>query len=235
VAIMQPYFFPYIGYWQLMEKVDQWIIFDDIQFINKGWINRNRILHPNIEKDWQYITLPLAKKNQKDKICEISIDNQKNWFNEMLGKMSHYAKKTSYYNSTVDLFKQCVDQDGIYLSDLLIKTIHEIAKVLNIKAKIRVQSEMKLNLKEVDHPGQWALRICEIIGAKEYINPINGRKLFNKDEYRSSGIELRFFQTEEHVYNQKRNKFVPKLSIIDSLMWESIDNLRKSTKLGIIK
>jgi hypothetical protein len=235
VAIMQPYFFPYIGYWQLMEKVDQWIIFDDIQFINKGWINRNRILHPNIEKDWQYITLPLAKKNQKDKICEISIDNQKNWYNEMLGKMSHYAKKTSYYNSTVDLFKQCVDEDGIYLSDLLIKTIHVIAKVLNIKAKIRVQSEMKLNLKEVDHPGQWALRICEIIGAKEYINPISGQKLFNKDEYRSSGIELRFFQTEEHVYNQKRNKFVPKLSIIDSLMWESIDNLIKSTKLGIIK
>lgn len=232
---MQPYFFPYIGYWQLMEKVDQWIIFDDIQFINKGWINRNRILHPNIEKDWQYITLPLAKKNQKDKICEISIDNQKNWFDEMLGKMSHYAKKTSYYNSTVDLFKQCVDEDGIYLSDLLIKTIHVIAKVLNIKAKIRVQSEMKLNLKEVDHPGQWALRICEIIGAKEYINPISGQKLFNKDEYRSSGIELRFFQTEEHVYNQKRNKFVPKLSIIDSLMWESIDNLIKSTKLGIIK
>lgn len=218
-----------------MEKVDQWIIFDDIQFINKGWINRNRILHPNIEKDWQYITLPLAKKNQKDKICEISIDNQKNWLNEMLGKMSHYAKKTSYYNSTVDLFKQCVDEDGIYLSDLLIKTIHVIAKVLNIKAKIRVQSEMKLNLKEVDHPGQWALRICEIIGAKEYINPISGQKLFNKDEYRSSGIELRFFQTEEHVYNQKRNKFVPKLSIIDSLMWESIDNLIKSTKLGIIK
>jgi hypothetical protein len=232
---MQPYFFPYIGYWQLMEKVDQWIIFDDIQFINKGWINRNRILHPNIEKDWQYITLPLAKKNQKDKICEISIDNQKNWFDEMLGKMSHYAKKTSYYNSTVDLFKQCVDQDGIYLSDLLIKTIHEVAKVLKIKAKIRVQSEMKLNLKEVDHPGQWALRICEVIGAKEYINPIGGKKLFNKDEYRSSGIELRFFQTEEHVYNQKRNKFVPKLSIIDSLMWESIDNLIKSTKLGIIK
>jgi hypothetical protein len=153
----------------------------------------------------------------------------------MLGKMSHYAKKTSYYNSTVDLFKQCVDEDGIYLSDLLIKTIHVIAKVLNIKAKIRVQSEMKLNLKEVDHPGQWALRICEIIGAKEYINPISGQKLFNKDEYRSSGIELRFFQTEEHVYNQKRNKFVPKLSIIDSLMWESIDNLIKSTKLGIIK
>ena len=232
---MQPYFFPYIGYWQLMEKVDQWIIFDDIQFINKGWINRNRILHPNIEKDWQYITLPLAKKNQKDKICEISIDNQKNWYNEMLGKMSHYAKKTSYYNSTVNLFKQCVDEDEIYLSDLLIKTIHVIAKVLNIKAKIRVQSEMKLNLKEVDHPGQWALRICEIIGAKEYINPISGQKLFNKDEYRSSGIELRFFQTEEHVYNQKRNKFVPKLSIIDSLMWESIDNLIKSTKLGIIK
>ena len=232
---MQPYFFPYIGYWQLMEKVDQWIIFDDIQFINKGWINRKLILHPNIEKDWQYITLTLDKKNQKDKIGEISIDNQKNWYNEMLGKMSHYAKKTSYYNSTVDLFKQCVDEDGIYLSDLLIKTIHVIAKVLNIKAKIRVQSEMKLNLKEVDHPGQWALRICEIIGAKEYINPISGQKLFNKDEYRSSGIELRFFQTEEHVYNQKRNKFVPKLSIIDSLMWESIDNLIKSTKLGIIK
>ena len=218
-----------------MEKVDQWIIFDDIQFINKGWVNRNRILHPNAERDWQYITVPLSKKNQKSRICEISIDNRKKWFDEILGKMSHYANKTTHYNRTVELFKQCVDQDEIHLSDLLIKTIDKIAKALNIQTKIRLQSEMKLNLKEVEHPGQWALRICEIIGAKEYINPVSGRELFNKDEYRSSGIELKFFHPEEHMYNQRRSKFIPKLSIIDSLMWKSIDNIIESTKLGIIK
>jgi hypothetical protein len=235
VAIMQPYFFPYIGYWQLMEKVDRWIIFDDIQFINKGWINRNRILHPNEKKEWQYITIPLSKKKQKDKICEILIDNNKSWFEEINGKLTHYANKAPFYNYTINLFKHCVVKKETNLSDLLVKTVYELANALNIKAEIQLQSELKIELENIEHAGQWALRICEIVGAKEYVNPVSGQKLFNHDEYRSSGIELKFFYGEEENYNQKRDSFVPKLSILDSLMWQGIDKLKSDIKLGLIK
>ena len=96
LGIMQPYFFPYIGYFQLMKHVDQWVVFDDIQFIDKGWINRNRILHPDTKKQWLYITLPLHKRKQFDKICNIHIKSEINWKEEILGRLTAY--KISLHN-----------------------------------------------------------------------------------------------------------------------------------------
>ena len=92
LGIMQPYFFPYLGYFRLLNSVDRWIAFDEVQFIDKGWINRNRILHTNKSKEWQYITLPLYNKSRFDKISEISIDMQQNWRANILGKLTLYQK-----------------------------------------------------------------------------------------------------------------------------------------------
>lgn len=218
-----------------MEKVDLWIVFDEIQFINKGWINRNRVLHPNQEKEWQYITVPLSKKRQKDKICDVSIDNDKAWIKEMIGKLSHYRKKAPYFQNTISLLKECTNKVDTKLCSLLAKNIRTIAKSLNIKTNIKLQSELNINLERIEHPGQWALRICEAIGAKEYVNPISGCELFNHAEFRSSGVELKFFHVEEPVYNQKRCGFVSKLSILDSLMWNGTEILKKHAKLGFIQ
>ena len=116
LGVMQPYFFPYIGYFQLMKNVDQWVVFDDIQYINKGWINRNRILHPNVEKQWQYITLPLVKRKQFEKICNIEIKSEINWRAEILGKLTAYKRKAPFYNETLNLINECFDTTDLNLS-----------------------------------------------------------------------------------------------------------------------
>ena len=222
LAIMQPYFFPYIGYFQLMAAVDEWVIFDDIKFIDKGWVNRNRILHPDIKKEWQYITIPLDKRRQFNKICEITIKHDSKWKQQIQGKLTSYKKKAPYYSQTISFVEDCFDTDETNLSKLLSRTIIKTANYLDIKTRMHVQTEMNLDLGHIEHAGQWALRISEKMGAAEYINPYSGIDLFNKKEFDNAGIELTFMKPTIDKYIQRRGGFVPGLSIIDVLMWNSV-------------
>lgn len=226
LGIMQPYFFPYIGYFQLMNAVDRWVVFDQVQFIDKGWINRNRILHPDAEKEWQYITVPLAKKAQFDKICDISIKTEIDWRNDILGKLTSYRRKAPYYQQTRDFVRDCFDTDETKLAGLVVRILRKTATYLGIRTPIEVQSEMNLQLGEICHPGQWALRISQVLGADEYLNPAGGRSIFNKDEFYSSNIKLGFLSTNLNVYAQKRLNFVAGLSIIDVMMFNSMGDLQ---------
>ena len=181
---MQPYFFPYIGYFQLMNAVDHWIVFDDIQFIDKGWINRNRILHPNAAKQWQFITIPLSKRGQFDKICDISIKTDINWKSQILGKLSTYKNfKAPYYDQVLKLVEKIFETNEKNLSKFIVRSLRLICNHLNIKSKIQVQSEMDLNIQKPSHPGQWALNISEKLGASEFINPESGNEIFNEKEF----------------------------------------------------
>ena len=227
LAIMQPYFFPYIGYFQLMNLVDTWVIFDDVQFIDKGWINRNRILHPDVKKEWQYITVPLKNRGQFDKICGISINTDGKWQDQILGKLTSYKKKAPYYEQTISFVRECLQTNETNLSQFLIGTLRKTADALQIDTTIIVQSETKLDLRAIEHPGQWALRISELMGASEYINPHGGAKIFDEDEFERAGIKLRFIMPELEKYVQRRGVFVPGLSIIDVMMWNSFENIHK--------
>lgn len=227
LAIMQPYFFPYIGYFQLMNTVDLWVAFDDIQFIDKGWINRNRILHPDINKEWQFITLPLSKRGQFDKICDISIKSDINWREQILGKLTSYKKKAPNYNSTIEFVRDCFDTQETNLARLVIDILKKTAKHLEIETEIKIQSEMNLELGEIHHPGQWALRISESLGATEYINPKGGAEIFNSDEFRAKNTNLTYLKAGLNPYSQRNEKFVPALSILDVLMWCSISDVRE--------
>ena len=106
IGIMQPYFLPYLGHIQLMDKCNTWVIFDDIQFIDKGWINRNKIAHPDEKKKFQFITIPLKKRSQKSLISKIEIDNSQDWKSNIRGKFSFYKKKVSHYDDA----KKFLDQ-----------------------------------------------------------------------------------------------------------------------------
>ena len=226
LAIMQPYFFPYIGYFQLMSIVDHWVVFDDIQFIDKGWVNRNRILHPDIKKEWQYITVPLSKRRQFDKICDIEINARVNWRDQIMGKLTSYKRKAPHYNQTVDFLGDCFETSETNLSRFLVTLLKKSADLLEIDTKLTVQSEMGLELGEIEHPGQWALRICEKMNASEYINPYGGAGLFEEQEYEDVGIKIRFHRPLLREYSQRRDGFVPGLSLIDVLMWNSISEIR---------
>lgn len=226
LGIMQPYLFPYIGYFQLMNAVDHWIVFDNIQFIDKGWINRNRILHPEVEKEWQYITIPLSKRGQFDKICDINISSDINWHGQMLGKLTSY-KKAPYYNQTVDFLQHCFDTDELNLSKLVVRTLKMTADYIGITTPIDVQSEMDMPLGIIEHPGQWALRISEALGATEYINPYGGAEIFKHHEFETAGIDLSFLKPSLNPYPQRRAGFTPGLSIIDILMFNNISDCKK--------
>lgn len=225
IGIMQPYFFPYIGYFQLMQVVDRWIAFDKIQFIDKGWINRNRILHPDPVKEWQFITIPLSKRGQFDNICDITIKDEINWRSQILGKLSHYKRKAPYYNQTIDFIRDCLDSNETNLASLVIDILKKTAIYIGIETQIEVYSKINLDLGTIEHPGQWALRICEKLGACEYFNPAGGVEIFKQQEFDASGIKLSFFESKFLPYEQRNDKFIEGLSIIDILMFISADNL----------
>jgi hypothetical protein len=226
IGIMQPYFLPYIGYFQLMNHVDKWVVFDDIQYIDKGWINRNRILHPNPEKKWQYIGIPVCRARQSDKITTVQIDNSKKWKKNILGKLTCYKRKAPYYRGTMDLVTECLHPETTNLSDYLAGTLQIVANYLGISTEISRQSHLDLSLETIEHPGQWALQISHKMGAKQYINPSGGSQLFIDSEFAELGVTLRFLRAKLSPYVQRCGYFVPGLSIIDVLMWNSIEEVK---------
>ncbi len=232
LAIMQPYFFPYLGYLQLMSVVDRWVVFDDIQFIDKGWINRNRILHPDQKKDWQYITIPLKKKGRFDKISEISISEDPKWKETILGKLTSYKRSAPYYNQTIDFVRDCLSQNEINLSNFLVSSLRKTAERLGLEIVIDVQSEMSLELTHIHHPGQWALRLSQQLNADEYINPYSGFEIFNNDEFEFAGIKLTFLRSRLDEYVQRRGRFVPGLSLVDVMMWNSDKEIESMLRNG---
>lgn len=231
---MQPYFFPYLGYFQLMSAVDTWIVFDEIQFINKGWINRNRILHPNKDKEWQYFTLPLSGKKQKDNISDINLcPNSIKWKKTIEGKLTFYKRNAPFFNETMALVNECLEYDELNLSKFIINSLITIASYLGINTNIKIQSTLSFPDFEIKHPGQWALRIAENLCATEYLNPIGGNHLFKPEEFKEKKIRLSFFEPKVIKYNQIGRKFTPNLSIIDVLMWQSIEEVKSSIHTNV--
>lgn len=234
LAIMQPYFFPYLGYFQLMQKSDTWIVFDNVQFIDKGWINRNRILHPNIGKEWQYITLPLDNRKQFSKISSLRIKDSEEWEKNIFGKLSFYKKKAPYYKETIDFLSYCFTHKQESLSGFLTSCLVKTAQLLDIKTDIYMQSKLEIPKKDASHPGQWALNISKELNAEEYINPLSGSYIFRPEEFFKHEIELKFLEPEIVPYKQDGRDFVSSLSLIDIMMWNDIDEIKKQVKKGSI-
>lgn len=224
LGIMQPYFFPYLGYFQLMNSVDRWIVFDDIQFIDKGWINRNRILHPEPVKEWQFITLPLENRGQFDKICDITIASNEDWRAQILGKLTCY-RRAPYYKQTIDFLRDCFDTNETNLAKIVTSILIKTARHIQIDTPIDIQSKMNLTLGKVDHPGHWALKISQVYGAKEYVNPYGGVEIFSTSEFTDAGIRLSFLKAGLIPYPQHGVKFIAGLSIIDVLMFNSLSQI----------
>jgi hypothetical protein len=230
VAIMQPYFFPYIGYFQLMSYAELWVVFDQIQFVNKGWINRNRILHKHHEKEWQYITLPISQRHRQSKICDLNIANHQKWRDNILGKLTIYRRQAPHYQETIKFIKECFATEANNLSDILIHILARTADYLAIDTPLILQSELDLDKNSIIHPGDWALMISKALNANEYVNLPGGFRLFSEDKFLNNGIKLNFIQPIPRRYTQFSHDFVRGLSIIDILMWNSLSEIRDMLK-----
>lgn len=226
IAIMQPYFFPYVGYISLIKNTEQFILLDEVQFIRHGWIERNRILKQN--GDWLYIKVPILKNGQKTLIKNILIDNQKNWKQTILSQLEIYKKISPNYNITVNLIKELFDNEYSDIVSLNRDSLNIICNYLKIDSNIKIYSQLNLNIKQPIFADEWALNICQSLGyVTEYWNPIGGEDFFDKSKYQENNIRISFQKVKLEEYNQKNTSFIPGLSIIDVLMFNSIEKIHE--------
>ena len=224
LAIMQPYFFPYIGYWQLIHAADKFVLFDDAQYMRHGWVNRNRILKPS--GGWQYITVPLKKHSVTELIKNVQVQPLVEWSKLIIRQIAHYKKKARYFDETNELMKNILqNQVGLSIAEINFCSIKKICEHLDINKEIILSSEQNFDYSNVGDAGEWALRIAEQMGADEYINPAAGQELFNEDKFSSSNIKLSFLKPQEFEYSQ-RGVFEPALSIVDVLMFNGIEGTK---------
>ncbi len=225
VAIMQPYFFPYLGYFQLIKSVDRFILFDDVQYIRHGWINRNRILKPG--EGWQYIIAPLQKHKRQELIKDIQIRTSNEWREKILRQLDHYRKKAPFYNEIIKLTEGCLTSTETSITGFNAECLNLMCRSLRLPFQVKISSEMNFDYSNVNDAGEWALRICEQLEATEYINPPGGKELFDNNKFNASNIKLSFLSPVLEQYNQRRNTFEAGLSIIDVLMFNGIDKTRQ--------
>jgi hypothetical protein len=218
LGIMQPYFFPYLGYFDLINYSDHWIVFDTVQYIRHGWINRNRILHPF--EGWSYIIVPV-KFSRETAIRDVQIVKDEKWKKRILGQLQHYKKRAPFYYDVLRLVEEILSVDIGLISNLNVYALELICSYLNINFNYTFFSAMDLDLGEIQKPGHWALRISEAVGANEYVNPPSGEPIFDRDEFSSRRIKLTIRNMPPLQYDCPGYNFMPSLSILDVLMWNS--------------
>lgn len=217
LAIMQPYLFPYIGYFQLMNSVDKFVIYDDVNYINRGWINRNRILSNG--KAYM-LTVPLIGASQNKLINSIAIMQDPVVVSKLLRSVSESYKKAPYYSYIFPLIEEIFLSKESNLSQFIHFSLLKIKEYLDIPTLI-VKSSSIYNNDELKAQNR-ILDICKKEKATHYINPIGGKEIYNQEIFKNNSVELSFIKTDEIVYSQFKNDFVPGLSILDILMFNSV-------------
>lgn len=215
---MQPYIFPYIGYFQLISAVDRFIIYDDVNYIKQGWVNRNNIL---IQGEKNMFTIPLAKASQNIKINETLVNQElyKSWKAKFIKSLEHSYKKATYFNEVFALLTDFFVTNYATVASLTVESLKTVSEYLNIETEIVETSSGYNN----DHLSaqERILDICLQEKATHYINPIGGLELYSKEDFKKNQIKLNFIKSNPIEYKQFKNEFVPWLSIIDVMMFNS--------------
>ena len=225
VAIMQPYIFPYLGYYQLVNAVDTFVFFDDVNYINKGWINHNNILQK--DKSLKF-TVPLVKASQNKLINEIEISEYDKWRKGFLKSVEINYKKAPQFSFIFNWLNEFFAKEFVLISDLASDSVKEIARLLELSVIFENSSSINYKTDVVQKGEQKILKLCKILKTDKYINPKNGVSLYNKDLFNLENIELKFIDMHEMTYQQfRKNKFVPYLSILDIMMFNSKSEIVK--------
>lgn len=213
IGIMQPYFMPYVGYFQLISAVDEFLIYDNIEYTKKGWINRNRLLLNG--KDSTF-TLPLSKTSDHLMISQREISNVFDR-KKMINKFEGAYRKAPYFEDTIELLKVIINFDGNNLFDYVFNSIKITCDFMGIKTQLGITSNVEIDhhLKSQDK----VISLCKAVGAEVYINPIGGLDLYDKEIFKKHKVSLQFIRSNQIKYPQYGAEFVPNLSIVDLLMF----------------
>lgn len=222
LGIMQPYFMPYIGYWQLMNLVDRYVIYDDVNFIKGGWINRNRILVNGAPK---YFNVPMLGSSSNVLINEVRVDHNAAVIRKSLRSIEGAYKKAPYFNIVNPMLEEILWCGEDNIAKYIEHSFRVICKYLDIRTELIVSSDLD---KDTTLKGQdKVIAICRLLGATEYYNAIGGRELYSYEAFQEHGLQLKFVETKNIVYQQFGNTFQPNLSIIDVMMFNSRDKIRE--------
>ena len=222
IAIMQPYFFPYIGYWQLIHAVDLYVVADNVHYIKHHWINFNRILGEKDQPHYFGIEIKHATCNRL--ISETSrVVSRKQA--EYLGRvLKFYYSKAPYYNEAMEVIKPILMDEEPDLTRYLTNQLRVVSEYLGIKTEIKLLSEVTPRW-DCRAP-EVIRRTCEHFGHTTFTSSINGNIYYTKDAFREMGINLHFLRRNDDIrYKQRSDEFIPDLSIIDTMMYCSRDEL----------
>ncbi|KHS79639.1 MULTISPECIES: WbqC family protein [Pectobacterium] len=218
-AVMQPYFFPYIGYFQLMAEVDVFVVYDNIKYTKKGWINRNRILLNG--KDSTF-SLPLKKDSDfldvKDRVLSETFNRD-----DLINKIRGAYRRAPYFKNVFPLLENIINYRDDNLFNYILYSLGSIKEYLGLTCDIKVSSSINIDhsLKSQDK----VLAFGNALGAKSYSNPPGGISLYSQEAFSLHGMTLNFIQPNNIIYKQFDEPFVAWLSIIDVMMFNSSDEV----------
>jgi hypothetical protein len=229
LAVMQPYIFPYLGYYQLAAAVDKFIFFDDVHFINKGWINRNNILQQNNSSRF---TIPLIKASQNRLINDIEIADFSKWRKDFLKQVEfNYRKARCFSNIFPWLQNFLFSKEYRLISDLASNSVMSVMQLLGLPTQFEFSSNLDYRDGQVRDGQDKILKICAMMNADHYINPKNGTELYDPAHFKDRHITLNFICMDDIIYDQfSKGQFVPFLSIIDVLMFNDVEATRSLLK-----
>ena len=217
VGSNQPYLFPYLGYWQLMNMSDIYVISDSMQYIKKGYINRNSIL---LNGKAHRFSLEVLDVHEHSLINEVRVGRNAK---KIVSTVAHGYKKAPNFNVVYPMIEEILLNEDSNLATFIGYSIQKIAQYLKMETEFVYLSDLqgetllKAQARTVD--------ICKRVKASQYVNAIGGQSLYDKETFFKEGIDLSFLQTKEISYQQYYNEFVPNLSIIDVLMFNSKEDV----------
>lgn len=226
LGIMQPYFLPYIGYWQLLNIVDVFVIYDDVNYIKRGWINRNRLLENG---NAAYFNVFVKDSSQNRLINEMERLRNDKMESKLLKRIFFCYKKAPYFQEIFPIIQTIILDEEENLSVYLLKSIKFIAEYLDIETSIIKSSDLDKN--NFLRGQEKILDICKKLGAEIYYNPIGGKALYDRQRFKKENIKLFFLNPVNIKYHQFENEFVSSLSIMDMLMF----NGKEKTKMFLSK
>jgi len=229
----QPYFFPYLGFYQLIHAVDQFVIYDSFNYIKSGWVNRNRLLV--VGAGPAYFTVPTEHGSSFKRIRDMKLSSHRNWRRKLLSTLVMNYKRCPFFVETYALIEAIIESETDSLSELSTRSIVDVCKHLEIKTSLitnpvyeALESDLQQNsLSEtfpavkLEQPSKSCVRliaICQMLGASEFVNAIGGQTLYYKSDFQANGIDLHFLRSQDEPYQQTTRQYHAGLSIVDVLM-----------------
>jgi len=223
LAAMQPYVFPYLGYFQLIHAVDTFVMLGDADFIVRGWVNRNALLFQGRRLR---VTIPVRHPRRGREIRDVEVFNEARWRRKLNATLDHAYHAAPFFSEVRSLVVEVFDfADGISIGELATRSIRAVCDFIDIESRV-VDSSGRYRNKDLD-PTERLVDICRQEEAATLVNPEGGKDLYSKDTFRQNGIELRFLHMRNIAYRQFwPHTFVPRLSIIDVLMFNGPEGTR---------